>query len=443
MVNDNDRGMGADRLPSPFSLADSFRAALLRASNYRQHLRESDLASTAPTLIVSKLRGWLLPFHAGWQRLLTPAAIDAETPGSTGGVKAGELRAALRAHRSALIGIATASGLVSLLSLTAPLFMLQVYDRVLPSRSVPTLVGLALLVLVLFAFQGLLDMLRGRSAPRRARDRRKAVATRFRARHAGAAARPRRRGRSAADPRPGQCAVVHVEHRPDRVLRSAVAAGLCCGVLSVSSPHGRCGAVRSPARLLAHVAHRSDDPRPGARRRYACDLAAETGRCRSSQRSLAAGARHAAAHDRTMDTGERELFAIAASRQRHDDRARKSFARASRRHSVGGSGHRRLSRDQPGGDRGRDAGGHDSGVAIAGASRARDRELEILRHRAAELAAAVRGPRRRAGRGRADRVARAQAEHQADGRHRGPSGHRDGRRCTRSASRSSPATRSA
>jgi ATP-binding cassette subfamily C protein len=40
--------------------------------------------------------------------------------------------------------------------------MLQIYDRVLPSRSIPTLVGLALLVLVMFAFQGLLDMLRGR-----------------------------------------------------------------------------------------------------------------------------------------------------------------------------------------------------------------------------------------------------------------------------------------
>lgn len=62
MVNDNDRGTGADRLPSPFSLGDSFRAVLLRASNYRQHLRESDLAST---LIVSKLRGWMLPFQAG------------------------------------------------------------------------------------------------------------------------------------------------------------------------------------------------------------------------------------------------------------------------------------------------------------------------------------------------------------------------------------------
>ena len=149
MVNDNDRGTGADRLPSPFSLADSFRAALLRASNYRRHLRESDLAST---LIVSKLRGWMLPFQAGWQRLLTPAGIDAQAPASSAGVRADELRAALRAHRSALVGIAIASGLVSLLSLTAPLFMLQVYDRVLPSRSVPTLVGLALLVLVLFAF---------------------------------------------------------------------------------------------------------------------------------------------------------------------------------------------------------------------------------------------------------------------------------------------------
>src|SRR3954468_8736940 len=126
MVNDNDRGTGADRLPPPFSLADSFRAAWLRASDYGQHLRESDLASTAPTLIVSKLRGWLLPFHAGWQRLLTPAG-EVGAPGSSVGVGADDLRAALRAHRSALVGIAIASGLVSLLSLTAPLFMLQVY----------------------------------------------------------------------------------------------------------------------------------------------------------------------------------------------------------------------------------------------------------------------------------------------------------------------------
>src|SRR3954447_22423737 len=131
MVNDNDRGTGADRLPSPFSLAVSFRAALLRASNYREHLRESDLAST---LIVSKLRGWMLPFQAGWQRLLTPAGTDAQAPGSSAGVRADELRAALRAHRSALIGIAIASGLVSLLSLTAPLFRTQACENYLQSQ---------------------------------------------------------------------------------------------------------------------------------------------------------------------------------------------------------------------------------------------------------------------------------------------------------------------
>jgi PrtD family type I secretion system ABC transporter len=157
MVNDNDRGTGADRLSSPFSVADSLRGAILRASSYGDRLREHDL-----TLVAGKLRGCLLPFQAGWQRLLTPACTDADAPGPSRSGTAGELRAGVQAHRGALIGIAIASGLVSLLSLSAPLFMLQVYDRVLPSRSIPTLVGLALLVLVLFAFQGLFDMLRGR-----------------------------------------------------------------------------------------------------------------------------------------------------------------------------------------------------------------------------------------------------------------------------------------
>jgi PrtD family type I secretion system ABC transporter len=46
--------------------------------------------------------------------------------------------------------------------LTGPLFMLQVYDRVLPSRSIQTLVGLALFTLILYAFQGVLEALRMR-----------------------------------------------------------------------------------------------------------------------------------------------------------------------------------------------------------------------------------------------------------------------------------------
>ena len=40
--------------------------------------------------------------------------------------------------------------------------MMEVYDRVLPSRSVPTLVGLLVLALALYLFQGLMDAIRGR-----------------------------------------------------------------------------------------------------------------------------------------------------------------------------------------------------------------------------------------------------------------------------------------
>ena len=46
--------------------------------------------------------------------------------------------------------------------LTGAFFMLQIYDRVLPSRSVPTLVALAILVAVLFAALAVIDMIRSR-----------------------------------------------------------------------------------------------------------------------------------------------------------------------------------------------------------------------------------------------------------------------------------------
>ena len=46
--------------------------------------------------------------------------------------------------------------------LTGALFMLEVYDRVLPSRSVPTLVALLILVAGLYAAQGVIDTIRSR-----------------------------------------------------------------------------------------------------------------------------------------------------------------------------------------------------------------------------------------------------------------------------------------
>jgi len=54
------------------------------------------------------------------------------------------------------------TGMINVLYLTGSFFMLEIYDRVLPSRSVPTLVGLAVIAFVLYAFQGVLDVLRGR-----------------------------------------------------------------------------------------------------------------------------------------------------------------------------------------------------------------------------------------------------------------------------------------
>jgi len=54
------------------------------------------------------------------------------------------------------------SSVINILYLTGSIFMLQVYDRVIPSRSLPTLVALFAVVTGLFLFQALLDLIRSR-----------------------------------------------------------------------------------------------------------------------------------------------------------------------------------------------------------------------------------------------------------------------------------------
>ena len=67
-------------------------------------------------------------------------------------------------HESArrMVGIAVFSGVINLLMLAGSLYMLQVYDRVIPSRNVATLVGLSLMVLFAYLMQGYFDALRSR-----------------------------------------------------------------------------------------------------------------------------------------------------------------------------------------------------------------------------------------------------------------------------------------
>ena len=71
-----------------------------------------------------------------------------------------ETREVLKRLKWVFAGLAVFSFFVSLLMLTGPLYMLQVYDRVLSSGSIPTLVALTVLVLGLYAALGLLEWVR-------------------------------------------------------------------------------------------------------------------------------------------------------------------------------------------------------------------------------------------------------------------------------------------
>ena len=70
--------------------------------------------------------------------------------------------ATVTASRGAFLGLFIFSALINLLYLTGSFYMLQVYDRVIPSRSVPTLIALSLLAAALFAGQAALDFFRSR-----------------------------------------------------------------------------------------------------------------------------------------------------------------------------------------------------------------------------------------------------------------------------------------
>ena len=73
-----------------------------------------------------------------------------------------ELAAARTAQRPLFLAVALFSVFINLLMLTGPLYMLQVYDRVLGSQSEATLIALSAIVILLFLAMGILDAMRGR-----------------------------------------------------------------------------------------------------------------------------------------------------------------------------------------------------------------------------------------------------------------------------------------
>ena len=73
-----------------------------------------------------------------------------------------ELRMAVKECWLVLSGVAIFSALVNMLMLVGAIYMLEVYDRVLPSQSIPTLLVLSIAAFILFCAQGFFDFMRGR-----------------------------------------------------------------------------------------------------------------------------------------------------------------------------------------------------------------------------------------------------------------------------------------
>lgn len=96
------------------------------------------------------------------RRAAAPDKPSARPTGRKADTARSELAAALASCRSAFVAVALFSGMLNVLMLAGSLYMLEVYDRVLPSRSLPTLVGISILLIILYCGQGFLDFVRAR-----------------------------------------------------------------------------------------------------------------------------------------------------------------------------------------------------------------------------------------------------------------------------------------
>jgi ATP-binding cassette subfamily C protein len=110
------------------------------------------LRATAPS-------HWFVAIKTRFSALLNPEDRTRIPPDST---QTGPVAAALKAVRRYFVVAAVLSGCLNLLMLSGSLFMLQVYDRVIPSHSIPTLQALVVLIVILYGFQALLERTRSR-----------------------------------------------------------------------------------------------------------------------------------------------------------------------------------------------------------------------------------------------------------------------------------------
>jgi ATP-binding cassette, subfamily C, bacterial PrsD len=107
-------------------------------------------------------RGTAIDLRGPGSRPKTHKEARVSVPTSNSAAKVPEPTRVVRSLARWFMGIGLFSTVVNILMLTGAIYMLQLYDRVLASRSVPTLVVLSALALLAFAVQGLLDSVRMR-----------------------------------------------------------------------------------------------------------------------------------------------------------------------------------------------------------------------------------------------------------------------------------------
>jgi ATP-binding cassette subfamily C protein len=153
--------------------SDSLQAAKSSVQSYAPKVWDPWLLTLLrlPALLIAGLIGFgLCRLSARRRNSKNTVATEAQAhpsqsalpPPAPKGSPRSELANALASCKSAFVSIGLFSGMANVLMLSGAFFMLQIYDRVLPSRSVPTLVALAILVAALFVFLAIFDIIRNR-----------------------------------------------------------------------------------------------------------------------------------------------------------------------------------------------------------------------------------------------------------------------------------------
>ncbi|MFM9942172.1 MAG: type I secretion system permease/ATPase [Hyphomicrobiaceae bacterium] len=149
---------------SPAAPADGMAAAAAKAAS-ALHASTARKAAPASDAIPETAVDRLATFVAGSTAAPTPvtAGLQSAKPERLSVISSRtELGRAIAASRDAFVAIGLFSMVINVLMLTGPIFMLQVYDRVMASGSMSTLLALSILTAGLYGIIGLLEWVRSR-----------------------------------------------------------------------------------------------------------------------------------------------------------------------------------------------------------------------------------------------------------------------------------------